>query len=424
MRAHKNSGIQPVNHWQQEALFYTAIGMVVSIVVSRASLSVTSILFVLLATVHKHFFSQLKRFAATPYLLLFSLLFFIPLVSGLWSENMKQWADIIRIKLPLLFLPVAAAAGNWVFNDKKWKTLALVFLAIIFGSCVWSLAHYLQDTMAMHEAYLRAKTIPTPLENDHVRFSWLVSIAAALCTLLIRMCRQPRLQYVLGFLLIFFAVYLHILSARTGLISLYLIILIYGGWLLKQAASKKRVIVAVLLFLAMPIVAYFLLPTFKARVHYNLYDLSFVKKTEYLPGSSDGARVMSIKAGWQVLMQNPLGVGAGDIRTEANKWYEANVPAVLPSDQFYPSSEWLMYGGFAGWPGAVLFTIIMTAAFIYRPKYFGVFWIALHATAAFSFAFDMGLEVQYGVFLYAFLTVWWWKWFNAPNDPGHLSAEA
>jgi len=423
MRAHKNSGIQPANHWQQEALFYTAIAMVLSIVISRAALSATTILFVLLATVHKNFFPQLKRFFATPYLLLFSLLFFIPLVSGLWSENMKQWADVVRIKLPLLFLPIAAA-GTWVFSDKKWKALALVFLALIFGCCIWSLAYYLKDTTAMHEAYLKAKTIPTPLENDHVRFSWLVSIAVALCLLLLHLWQQRRLQYVLAFLSIFFAIYLHILSARTGIISLYLILLVYAGWLVKRVASKRFVIVAALFILLMPLAAYLLLPTFKARIHYNIYDLSFVKKTEYLPGSSDGARVMSLKAGWQVLKENPFGVGAGDIRTEANKWYQANVPQVLPSDQFYPSSEWLMYGGFAGWLGVFLFTIVMAAAFIYRPKAHGTFWMMLQTTAAFSFAFDMGLEVQYGVFLYAFLTVWWWKWFTASNDLKHLSGEA
>jgi hypothetical protein len=53
--------------------------------------------------------------------------------------------------------------------------------------------------------------------------------------------------------------------------------------------------------------------------------------------------------------------------------------------------------------------------FVSTPPY-KIFWIALHATAAFSFAFDMGLEVQYGIFLYAFLTFWWWKWIQGTSN--------
>ncbi|HZH38271.1 MAG TPA: hypothetical protein VEX65_13390, partial [Flavisolibacter sp.] len=120
--------------------------------------------------------------------------------------------------------------------------------------------------------------------------------------------------------------------------------------------------------------------------------------------------VMSLKAGWQVVKQNPLGVGAGDVMLEANKWYQANVPQVLETDKFYPSSQWLLYGAFAGWPGIILFTLVMLLPFFQVFRRHQIFWISLQATAAFSFLFDMGLEVQYGIFLYALVTFWWWKW--------------
>ena len=163
------------------------------------------------------------------------------------------------------------------------------------------------------------------------------------------------------------------------------------------------------LLVSLPLLAYFFVPTFQNRIRYLVYDFSFVKKAEYLPGTNDGARVMSLKAGWQVLQQNPFGAGAGDIMHEADRWYAAHVPQVLPTDKFYPSTEWLIYGAMAGWPGVLLFSLVMLLPFVYRPKKHPFFWIAFQATAAFSFLFDMGLEVQYGIFLYAFLTFWWWK---------------
>ncbi len=51
-------------------------------------------------------------------------------------------------------------------------------------------------------------------------------------------------------------------------------------------------------------------------MQYILYDLSLVQKGQYVEGSNDGARTMSLQAGWQVLEQNPLGAGAGDVMTE------------------------------------------------------------------------------------------------------------
>ncbi|RYZ29236.1 MAG: hypothetical protein EOO10_06925 [Chitinophagaceae bacterium] len=224
-----------------------------------------------------------------------------------------------------------------------------------------------------------------------------------------------RAKSVLIFLLILFVIYLHILSARTGLFSFYLLLFLLGGWLLSKRRDRTLAFSFIAAIIILPLTAYLFLPTFKARLQYNLYDLSFVQKQEYLPGSSDGARAMSLKAGWQVLKENPLGAGAGDVMHEADKWYAENVQQVLPADKLSPSSEWLMYGGFAGWPGIFLFTIIMTMPFVIRPKHHQLFWIGLAAASAFSFAFDQGLEVQFGIFLYIFITLWWWKWFNQTN---------
>lgn len=411
MTAHKNSGNSTGNQWRSEAIFYTILLMVASLFLSRFLLSVSIILFLAFALVHKNIIQQTRQFFRSGYPLFFSLLFFIPLVSGLWSADMDKWSDVVRIKLPLLFMPLAFV-GNWHLSARRWLIIAVSFLLLVFGGCIWGLADYWQNAAQMHQEYLKAKTIRTPLENDHVRYSWLVAVTVILCVILFTSLQKKMHRTALVLLSLFFIIYLHILSARTGLISLYIFLFLYAGWLLLKQKNRRLAIGSLVLLIALPVAAYLVLPTFKARLQYNLYDLSFARKAEYLPGSSDGARTMSLKAGWQVLKQNPLGVGAGDVRAEADKWYAVNVPNVLQTDKFNPSSEWLMYGGFAGWPGVFLFTIIMLAPFVYRTRMYAFFWITFHATAAFSFVFDMGLEVQYGVFLYAFITFWWWKWFN------------
>lgn len=383
--------------------------MIVSLLLGRGALSTATILFLVLAIVRKDFKQQWKTFLHNRFLLCFTLLFLIPFVSGLWSEDLFQWSDVVRLKLPLLFFPLAFA-GSWQFSQKQWTITALVFILVVFAGCCWSLAHYLQNMEAVHEGYLRAKTLQTPLENDHVRFSWLVSIAVMTCFLLNHFLQHKAYRILLWMAALFFAVYLHVLSARTGMISLYIFLVLYAGFTLLQKKNRMLTVLLLLAVVFLPLLAYYTVPTFQNRVRYLVYDFSFVKKAEYLPGANDGARVMSLKAGWQVLQQAPWGVGAGDIMQEADKWYAEHVPNVLPTDKFYPSSEWLLYGAFAGWLGVVVFTLVMIIPFftsVWLPK---IFWVALHATAAFSFAYDMGLEVQYGIFLYAFVTFWWWKW--------------
>src|SRR5687768_8500978 len=105
MTAHKNRGNHTVNHWRENAIFVSLLLMLVSLFISRAALSVSVILFVGLSIVHNNVLQQVKQYLATPYLLLFSFLFFIPFLSGLWSSDVEKWMDIVRIKLPLLFFP-------------------------------------------------------------------------------------------------------------------------------------------------------------------------------------------------------------------------------------------------------------------------------------------------------------------------------
>ena len=83
-----------------------------------------------------------------------------------------------------------------------------------------------------------------------------------------------------------------------------------------------------------------------------------------------------------------------------------------------PSSEWLLYSGFAGWPGVILFTAVMLLPLYFAPRQHRIFWWLLTGTLALTFLFDVGLQVQYGVFIYSFFVLWWWKWFSAPQQMG------
>jgi hypothetical protein len=164
----------------------------------------------------------------------------------------------------------------------------------------------------------------------------------------------------------------------------------------------------------MPIAAWFLFPTFQNRIKYNLYDISNVSQNKYVPGGNDGNRILSLKAGWNVLREHPFGVG-GDVVNKTFQWYDINVPQMRENEKLFPASELLMYTGFAGWIGLILFITIMLTPFFEKTRKNYFFWLSLNVVMASSFLFDIGLEAQFGVFIYAFIVLWWWKWFNVTS---------
>jgi len=406
--------VRAQNSLRNNLIFVCFLAMLMSLFISRFALSVTVILFIVATLFHQNIFLQVLRFFKSPFLLSISLLFFIPLASGLWSSNTKEWIDIIRIKLPLLLLPVCFA-GNWQITEKQWKWLGYFFLLIIWAGTCYSLFLYMQNANALEAGYLKAKTILTPLNNDHVRFSWVVAIAFLLCLFFLH--EHKKFKILFASLALWLAVYLHILAARTGLFSFYIILFFFSLNFLFQQRKRINALIVGSALIILPLLSWFTLPTFQNRIKYFIYDFRYIRDEIYLPGANDGNRFISIKAGWNIIKENPFGVGAGDIRQASVQWYDANIPGMRLTDKIYPSSEWIIYGLTAGWIGMILFTIIMSVPFFQKYIQHRFFWNLLNIIIAFSFIFDIGLKVQFGVFLYLFIILWWWKWWKEkPSD--------
>jgi O-antigen ligase len=88
------------NEWRNQLIFVLLILMMIALFTSRAFLSLTMTAFVIVSFIHHDIPGQFRKFFSSPLLWGISLLFFIPLISGLWSADKSQWLDIMRIKLP------------------------------------------------------------------------------------------------------------------------------------------------------------------------------------------------------------------------------------------------------------------------------------------------------------------------------------
>lgn len=399
------------NDWRRHIIFLFAGLMLASLFLPRAFLTITMTGFAVAALADRNFVRYLRRFISSLLLWGMSLLFFIPLLSGLWSEDTGKWMEMIRIKLPLFVLPLAFA-GAVNLSAKQWEWLATLFVLLVTAGTIWSVFHYLQDMQTINEGYLMAKAMLTPLQNDRIRFSWLVAVAILASGWLAYLKKGKRkvAAVSLAIAAVWLVIYLHLLAVRTGLFSFYLAMVLSAFWLIIKKVKWQYGLMLLFFVFLLPVLAYFFIPTFQNRVKYIRYEAGYFQKAHYLPGGNDAVRVISLKAGWSVMLQNPLqGTGFGDVPAAANEWYRIHYPEMQKQDKVYPASEWLMYGAGAGLPGLLVFTVCMLIPFLTRVRHQLPWWM-LNAAAAFSFMFDIGLEVQFGVFIYAFTVLWWWKW--------------
>jgi O-antigen ligase len=355
-------------------------------------------------------FASLKILLRKPLFIGWLLLFFIVLLSGLWSSDLQEWWTRSQVKLPLLLFPVGLI-GVQALSAKQRNGLSLLFIGLLLLGACWSLYHYAQDAAAIQKTYLQAKIFRTPFEDDHVRFSWAVVIGLLLLTrLLIQHRRQNGLFLnIAGVLvLLFFVVYLHILSAKTGLIAFYLSLVVAAVFTVIRLRQKWVAPVLLLLVVGAVFTAYHFLPTFQNRVHYILYDFGNYSKGNFIVGLPDGSRVLSVKAGLALLREEPVkGVGFGDVWSAMNSWYDRYYPHIQGQDRLYPGGQWLMYGVGAGLGALLLFILVLLLPFFIRGMRNDITWWPLVVISCLVMLYEVNLESQFGVFLYVFFLLWW-----------------
>jgi len=98
-----------------------------------------------------------------------------------------------------------------------------------------------------------------------------------------------------------------------------------------------------------------------------------------------------------------------------NQWYESNYPQMIATDRILPSSEWVMYGAASGWPGFILFTVIMLIPFFVKGLQKNIFWWVINLSIVITYLFDNGLEGQFSIFVHAFVVLWWYRWLAIPK---------
>ncbi len=391
-------------------LFCTGIVlMMVGFLLSRSLLSIGTFVVIVNGLLQNDYKERWAVLKASPFLLGISCLFFFPFLSGLWSTDLVTWEAAMQDKLPLLLLPIAMVLQKGV-QRKHIVFFSIVWIGLMLAGSLWSASHYINREETYEALYRISKVLPTPADNDHIRFSMAIVIAVLLWLQLEdwKAIASVKWQWLFRAVVGWLIVYLHLLGAKTGLLGVYLIVLPLLIWKMVEANQKQVAAIVLAAACCLPVVAYYSLSTFRARVQYVLFEQQNWESANFAGGFSDQNRLLSIKSGWHVFTQNWLtGVGYGDIRTETAKWYAAEAPAVPASQQFLPLNQWVTSGSGAGIAAVLLFTIVVLLPFFqsqWRQNKQAIFFLLFMNII---FLYETTIDDQFGVYLFTFFTLFW-----------------
>jgi len=372
---------------------------------SRFMISLGMIFLLVTALFSPEVKQRISSFFRNKYYLAVTGIFFIFLVSGLWTSNLDYFIQRMTIKLPFFFLPFAFYIIP-PLKDKSKLSVFYIFIAVCFTGILYSCGLFLSNPEHYVKIYSQGQIIPTPVH--HIRFSIMISIAVSMCIYLI--LRKEILAYkfertILIALCILFVGYLHFLAVRSGLMTLYVMLAFTVFYLIRNRVNKLIGLGILLGTIALISFSILFVPTIKNKINYMRYSLEQFAKNENIRDLSDSRRLGSIYGGIQLAKEHPfLGVGYGDLKDETNAYLGKNYPQLKDLD-LLPHNQYILVLATAGIIGLVLFLISTILPFFYLNARSDFFFMSVNLMFISSFLVEHTIEAQIGTAIYIFIVL-------------------
>lgn len=364
-----------------------------------------------------HWKKDLDQMLRQPFLLSMILYFVSVFVSGLWSENLKEWAWFTRMQLPFLLLPLVFLKYS-SFLKSYWTLLISLFLITMLLGSLWISFDYWSNYEIYNLELIKGNPFITHI--SHVRFSMLVAMASLLTLHLILHAHLipksiPLWTVIMSFFFLF--IFNHMVSAKTGLIGMYIALIVYFIIHYSRQGKKKELIISLLLLIAAVLLCFYFLPSLKQKIYYTLFQIAEFKRGKWLY-YSDTERLMSWKMGWEMICHEPImGTGLGDLKQQTENTYQECLNTSLfklPHNQFLFSWAFTGIGGLLSLLSLIYFSLVQKSWRKY-PLLTGIQCILL---SSFLVEYTLGTQIGCGIYVYSALLSWA---FVRNNDP-HTSS--
>jgi len=321
--------------WLEGAQFIGLAIMLIGLSVSNFLMSLSGIWLSAVFVLHliNDFFSgknirvRLRQFTSSGYAVIFASFYFALLIGMLWSDDWSYGLRDLKIKLPMLIMPVVISTLNPI-SEKAIRKLFILFISslcvatLLCLSVYWgkynSLAHFL--SWKEHDVNdIRDISIFI----SHIRFSLLLVVA--ICILSIHFFARNKERFISILVIGLFVYFLWVVESITGFTILFVLIF---GFLLFLAFHSERQwlkmtgIAGILLFVS----AIFFFGMWIYRDYYKIEAINVQQLDEY---SSGGERyehhpeIRQVENGHYVMVYIAWGEMSDAWRAKSSKDIEA-----------------------------------------------------------------------------------------------------
>ncbi len=334
-------------------LLLIAIGLSLS----PALMSIGQGVLVLNWLIEGEFKSKAQSITSNRYLLAFLSIIGIHLLGLLYTSNFEYALKDLKIKLPLLLIPIVLASTKKL-EQKELKILCYTLLFSVLASSLYSFSIYLQIDHSRVDTLRNISPI-----ISHIRFSLIICVCFFVLLYLIFTSDEGTWHWKnilwMGMALWFF-IFIGILGARAGYLALIVCI---GATVLYQViVAKKWMYIAVffIAIIALPLAMYQFSPSVKQRINEVQYEVNHYKAGGNPSGHSITQRFEYWKIAKHIISQNPLlGVGTGDIDDAFKNYYAQNETPIKKEYQFRSHNQYLSIASTFGILGLLIFLVAL-----------------------------------------------------------------
>lgn len=191
--------------------------------------------------------SKIKTAFSNPVVLVLIGVYVMHLIGALYSTDINYLSRDLRIKLPLLLMPIVFSTSP-ALRKKTFQTIMIFFVLAVFASTIVSMG-VLYDIFPHKHPITDIRNISVFI--SHIRLSLLICIAVFTCGWLMAHNENRFLKMACTALIVWFLIFMNIMEAMTGFVVLFFasVIMVFLFFLKNKSAAVKISVTAIIILL-------------------------------------------------------------------------------------------------------------------------------------------------------------------------------
>ncbi len=335
------------------------------------------------------------------------VLFLVHFVGLNFAQNVDSGFKELEIKLSYLVFPFILFFG---FEARR-RVRYMIGAFFVLG-CLLRIPISVWEAFMLYSNTGNVKAFSYELLSDPYHPSYMALYQSVAVLMLLGYLFNERMsraaQYIAVATVVIMIVYISMLASRAGLVTAVICIVMGGILYWKEATNRLERIFLTAGCMVVLLASSALLPSTAQRIEALQItpDIPTIAPKTTVPSTSSLAlRKVTWTAAWNVLWENPLGIGTSNTEHALVNAYVAMGETKAAEKKLNAHNQWLQLGAEFGWMGLALITALFASVIYsaYRQRMYIMMTIA--TLFALNCMVESMLEVQAGIVFFCFLAL-------------------